>query len=98
MERIDRICHGQTSYPRCLDPSICFLIGNPQIVFKEGMDHEKPHWQKNKLFLGISEEELQVIENFVQEKSFPEYEFILREGEKGKELYIIEDGHVEVLK
>lgn len=62
------------------------------------MEHYVHNWRKNRLFEGLSDEQMKVIGSSVKEKTFGKNEFILREGNPGKELYLLEEGHVEVLK
>lgn len=62
------------------------------------MGYHRYNWLKNRLFEGLSEEELDLVLKWVKEKSFSEGEVILREGELGKELHLIQEGQVEVLK
>ena len=62
------------------------------------MGYHHYNWLKNKLFEGLSEEELELVLKWVKEKSFSEGEVILQEGDQGKEIYLIQAGQVEVLK
>lgn len=62
------------------------------------MEHHLHNWRKNRLFEGLSDDELALLKKLVKEKKYSDHEFILREGESGEVLYLLEEGQVEVLK
>jgi CRP-like cAMP-binding protein len=54
--------------------------------------------QKNKLFSGLSEQQFQLLLPLMEVISLDEGEYLIREGEHGKEFFILQEGTVEVLK
>ncbi len=56
------------------------------------------NWKKSNLLLGLSKEHLHLLTMVLTVEQFSDGDFIIREGEEGKRLYIIESGSVQVLK
>lgn len=54
--------------------------------------------QKNKLFQGLSEQQFRLLLPLVEVISLDAGEYLIHEGENGKEFFILQDGTVEVLK
>jgi CRP-like cAMP-binding protein len=54
--------------------------------------------RKSELFHNLSEEELQLLLPLIRVDTFENGTFILKEGERGDDLYLIEKGSVEILK
>lgn len=54
--------------------------------------------KKNELFHRLSEEELHVLLPLITVSSFDKDTFIVKEGEQGVDLFMIEEGSVEILK
>jgi CRP-like cAMP-binding protein len=54
--------------------------------------------KKNELFHNLSEEELYFLLPLIRVETFEKDAFILKEGEKGEDLYLIAGGSVEILK
>lgn len=67
---------------------------NPEDEFLAG----KKFLQDNALFGGFSDEDLDVVMPLMEEESFAEGTYIIREGETGDRLYFIETGRVKVSK
>lgn len=62
------------------------------------MSEQDTVWDTLSLFEGFTPAEMQKIKPWIQEKSFAKGDYLIREGEKGSELYWILQGQVEVLK
>ena len=62
------------------------------------MSTSRPVWSHNLLFEHFSEEEFRQIRACSKEKRVDRGEYLIREGQRGGDLYVIEEGHVEVLK
>lgn len=54
--------------------------------------------RRSELFHNLSEEELQLLSPLIRVESFERERLILKEGEKGDDLYLLEKGSVEILK
>ncbi len=54
--------------------------------------------KKIPIFSGIKEEHLENLKKIIQIQEFPENAVVIREGEKGEEIYILLNGEVEVSK
>jgi CRP-like cAMP-binding protein len=57
-----------------------------------------PLLKSNSLFSDLTDEQLAIILSISEEKSISKDEYMIREGEQGKEVYLITHGKVEVLK
>jgi CRP/FNR family transcriptional regulator, cyclic AMP receptor protein len=55
-------------------------------------------WQQNHLLKNLSAEQLAVLGEHIQTKSFRAGEVIFKEGDKGKRIYLIESGEVAVFR
>ena len=53
--------------------------------------------KKTALFSGLSDDELGAVADICVEQSFPAGEIIIHQGDMGDELYIIQEGQVEIL-
>ena len=59
---------------------------------------KKIHWKKAIIFHGIKEDLLETIAEIGEIKHFAKDRFIIREGDKGKEFFIVEEGVLVVRK
>lgn len=55
-------------------------------------------WKNSALFKGLSPQEISLVETYIRRKTYEPKTWILREGEKGSDIYFIESGKVEILK
>ncbi len=55
-------------------------------------------WQKNRLLKKLSSEQLTELSSHLQSHTFLQDELIIREGEEGESLFMIESGKVEIYK
>ena len=56
------------------------------------------NWKNSNLLLGLSDENLQLLGSALSAEQYKDGEFIIRDGEEGNRLYIIESGNVQILK
>ncbi len=49
------------------------------------------------LFSGLSDDELGAVVNLCVERSFPAGSIVIRQGDVGDEMFIIQDGHIEIV-
>ncbi len=59
---------------------------------------EFSNWKKSNLLQGLSEANLKLLATALNEERYQDGDYIIRDGEEGKRLFIIESGSVEILK
>lgn len=59
---------------------------------------EFSNWKNSNLLLGLSNENLSLLATALNVEQFNDGDFIIRDGEEGNKLYIIESGNVQILK
>jgi CRP-like cAMP-binding protein len=52
--------------------------------------------KKNQIFKGLDESEIKIILDVIKVKNYREGEVIIKEGEEGEELFILQEGEVEI--
>jgi len=59
---------------------------------------KKQSWKEHRIFAGLSDSEFTLLSPYIEEKRFAPGEVLIRQGEEGKNFYIIREGEVKVTR